>query len=59
MPDLRSQGSEYLAAVIPLMMQHYPMLRRNLPYTGIARRKRFGRRRWRKLRDLLGSGRTP
>ncbi len=36
-----SQGSEYPAVVIPMMMQHYLMLRRNLPYTGITRgRKR-------------------
>ena len=33
----KSQGSEYPAVVIPLMMQHYMMLRRNLLYTGITR----------------------
>jgi hypothetical protein len=29
----KSQGSEYPAVVIPLSMQHYLMLRRNLIYT--------------------------
>ena len=33
----KSQGSEYPAVVIPMMMQHYIMLRRNLLYTGITR----------------------
>jgi exodeoxyribonuclease V alpha subunit len=33
----KSQGSEYPAVVIPLSTQHYPMLRRNLLYTGITR----------------------
>ncbi len=33
----KSQGSEYPAIVIPVMMQHYMMLRRNLLYTGITR----------------------
>jgi len=33
----KSQGSEYPAVVIPMMMQHYMMLRRNLLYTGITR----------------------
>ena len=37
----KSQGSEYPAVVIPLSMQHYLMLRRNLIYTGITRRKRL------------------
>jgi exodeoxyribonuclease V alpha subunit len=37
----KSQGSEYPAAVIPLSTQHYPMLRRNLVYTGITRGKRL------------------
>jgi exodeoxyribonuclease V alpha subunit len=35
----KSQGSEYPAVVIPMMMQHYMMLRRNLLYTGITRGK--------------------
>jgi exodeoxyribonuclease V alpha subunit len=30
----KSQGSEYPAVVIPLSAQHYPMLQRNLVYTG-------------------------
>jgi len=33
----KSQGSEYPAVVIPLTMQHYMMLRRNLVYTGVTR----------------------
>jgi exodeoxyribonuclease V alpha subunit len=33
----KSQGSEYPAVVIPMAMQHYMMLRRNLLYTGITR----------------------
>ena len=37
----KSQGSEYPAVVIPLSMQHYLMLRRNLIYTGITRRNRL------------------
>jgi exodeoxyribonuclease V alpha subunit len=37
----KSQGSEYPAVVIPLMMQHYMMLRRNLLYTAITRGKRL------------------
>ena len=35
----KSQGSEYPAVVIPIMKQHYMMLRRNLLYTGITRGK--------------------
>jgi exodeoxyribonuclease V alpha subunit len=37
----KSQGSEYPAVIIPLMMQHYMMLRRNLVYTGITRGKKL------------------
>jgi exodeoxyribonuclease V alpha subunit len=37
----KSQGSEYPAVVIPMMKQHYMMLRRNLLYTGITRGKRM------------------
>jgi len=37
----KSQGSEYPAVVIPLATQHYPMLQRNLIYTGITRGKRL------------------
>ena len=33
----KSQGSEYPAVVIPLATQHYPMLQRNLVYTGVTR----------------------
>jgi exodeoxyribonuclease V alpha subunit len=37
----KSQGSEYPAVVIPVLTQHYPMLKRNLLYTGITRGKRL------------------
>ena len=37
----KSQGSEYPAVVIPVLTQHYPMLQRNLLYTGITRGKRL------------------
>jgi exodeoxyribonuclease V alpha subunit len=37
----KSQGSEYLAVVIPVMTQHYAMLQRNLLYTGVTRGKRL------------------
>jgi len=37
----KSQGSEYPAVVIPLSTQHYPMLQRNLVYTGVMRGKRL------------------
>ena len=37
----KSQGSEYPAVVIPVTTQHYPMLQRNLLYTGITRGKRL------------------
>ena len=37
----KSQGSEYPAVVIPLVMQHYAMLRRNLLYTAVTRGKRL------------------
>lgn len=33
----KSQGSEYPGVIIPLFMQHYTMLQRNLIYTGITR----------------------
>ncbi len=35
----KSQGSEYPAVVIPLMVQHYMLLQRNLIYTGVTRGK--------------------
>uniref|UniRef100_UPI002FDE96D0 SF1B family DNA helicase RecD2 n=1 Tax=Rubrimonas sp. TaxID=2036015 RepID=UPI002FDE96D0 len=37
----KSQGSEYPAVVIPVMTQHYAMLRRNLIYTGVTRGKKL------------------
>jgi exodeoxyribonuclease V alpha subunit len=37
----KSQGSEYPAVVIPVMVQHYPMLQRNLLYTGVTRGKKL------------------
>ena len=33
----KSQGSEYLAVIIPVLTQHYAMLQRNLLYTGVTR----------------------
>jgi exodeoxyribonuclease V alpha subunit len=36
----KSQGSEYPAVVIPVTIQHYPMLQRNLVYTGVTRGRR-------------------
>jgi len=46
----KSQGSEYPAVVIPVVTDHYMMLRRNLLYTGITRA--------RKLVVLLGQRRA-
>jgi exodeoxyribonuclease V alpha subunit len=37
----KSQGSEYPAVVIPLHMQHFMMLQRNLLYTAITRGKKL------------------
>ncbi len=37
----KSQGSEFPAVVIPLAMQQYLLLQRNLVYTGITRGKRL------------------
>ena len=37
----KAQGSEYPAVVIPVLTQHYPMLQRNLLYTGITRGARL------------------
>jgi exodeoxyribonuclease V alpha subunit len=37
----KSQGSEYTAVVIPLAMQHYTMLERNLIYTAVTRGKKL------------------
>lgn len=36
----KSQGSEYPIVVIPIMMNHYVMLQRNLVYTAITRSKK-------------------
>ena len=36
----KSQGSEYPIVVMPIMMNHYIMLQRNLIYTGITRAKK-------------------
>ncbi len=37
----KSQGSEYPAVVIPIITQHFIMLRRNLIYTALTRAKRL------------------
>jgi len=37
----KSQGSEYPVVVIPLAMQHYLLLERNLLYTGVMRGKQL------------------
>ena len=37
----KSQGSEYPIVVMPVMMNHYIMLQRNLIYTGITRAKKI------------------
>jgi exodeoxyribonuclease V alpha subunit len=37
----KSQGSEYPVVVIPLTTQHYPMVARNLLYTGVTRGKQL------------------
>ncbi|MCK9606551.1 MAG: ATP-dependent RecD-like DNA helicase [Methylomonas sp.] len=37
----KAQGSEYPAVVIPLAMQHYMLLERNLLYTGVTRGKQL------------------
>ncbi|MDR1651460.1 MAG: ATP-dependent RecD-like DNA helicase [Synergistaceae bacterium] len=46
----KSQGSEYPAVIIPVHMQHYVLLQRNLIYTGITRAK--------ELAVLIGSRRA-
>ncbi len=43
----KSQGSEFTCVVLPLHTTHYPMLQRNLLYTGVTRGK--------KLMILVGS----
>lgn len=37
----KSQGSEYPIVVMPVLMNHYVMLQRNLIYTGITRAKKI------------------
>lgn len=37
----KSQGSEYPAVIVPVVTQHYMMLRRNLIYTGVTRGKKL------------------
>ena len=37
----KSQGSEYPAVVVPIMMTHYIMLQRNLLYTAVTRAERL------------------
>ncbi len=37
----KSQGSEFPCVVIPMLMQHYMMLQRNLLYTAITRARRL------------------
>jgi len=37
----KSQGSEYGAVIIPLFMQHFMLLQRNLVYTALTRAKRL------------------
>jgi exodeoxyribonuclease V alpha subunit len=37
----KAQGSEYLAVVLPVTTQHWPMLQRNLLYTGVTRGRKL------------------
>ncbi len=37
----KSQGSEYAAAIIPIFMQHFTLLQRNLIYTAVTRAKKL------------------
>jgi len=37
----KSQGSEFPAVIIPMLLEHHVMLRRNLLYTAITRAKRL------------------
>ena len=37
----KAQGSEYPVVIMPIFMQHYLMLSRNLIYTGLTRAKRL------------------
>jgi exodeoxyribonuclease V alpha subunit len=37
----KSQGSEYPAVIVPVLMQHYMLLQRNLIYTAVTRGRRL------------------
>ncbi|MBI6547146.1 MAG: ATP-binding domain-containing protein, partial [Cyanobacteria bacterium NC_groundwater_1444_Ag_S-0.65um_54_12] len=37
----KAQGSEYAVVIIPLTLQHYPMLQRNLLYTAVTRARQL------------------
>ena len=37
----KSQGSEYAAIIVPLFMQHFTLLQRNLVYTALTRAKKM------------------
>jgi len=37
----KSQGSEFPVVIIPILMQHYMMLQRNLLYTGVTRARKM------------------
>ena len=37
----KSQGSEYIAVIVPIMTQHFALLQRNLLYTAITRGKKL------------------
>jgi len=37
----KSQGSEYPSVIIPILIQHYILLQRNLLYTGVTRGKKL------------------
>ncbi|MDD2619197.1 MAG: ATP-dependent RecD-like DNA helicase [Syntrophomonadaceae bacterium] len=37
----KAQGSEYPAVIMPILIQHYLLLQRNLVYTGVTRAKRL------------------
>ena len=37
----KAQGSEFPAVVVPVLMQHYPLLQRNLIYTAVTRGKQL------------------
>lgn len=39
----KSQGSEYPVVILPLYMQHYLLLSRNLVYTGLTRAKQLAK----------------